>query len=65
MPNLIRKLTGKIGLKLLQLGGVGRITPFFNHQSQDGNLLGNLYMSDYHYISHPVSQENNSARIPT
>ena len=60
MPNIIQKLTGKIGLKLLQLGGVGRITPLFNHQSADGNLLGNLYMSDYHYISHPVSQENNS-----
>ena len=42
---------------MLQFSGVGRVTPIFNTQNTEDNPLGNILLSDHHYIAHPVSSE--------
>ena len=60
MPNIIQKLTSKIGLKLLQMGAAGRMTPRFNYEFGDDHQFAAILMSDYHYISHPVAASGTS-----
>ena len=47
MPNLIQKLTGKIGLRLLKIGGVGRITPQYGR-----DIYGELGRDDRTRVLH-------------
>ena len=42
------------GRKVLHLGGVGRVTPRINYDTGEGYGIGDILMSDWHYISHPV-----------
>lgn len=54
MKNLLRKALIRGGAKLLQMGGVGTVTPRFNREYGDDNPFQSILMSDHHYISHPV-----------
>lgn len=42
-------------VKMLQVGGVGRLTPRYNYEYGDQNQFSSLLLSDYHYIPHPVA----------
>ena len=55
MLNPLRAVQRFIGKRLLHRGGIGRLTPRVNYDSSEGYESGSILLSDYHYISHPVS----------
>ena len=56
MPNFLQGLSRKVGLQLLKMGGIGRMTPVVSYGTDaDTYPLGSVLMSDYHYIAHPIS----------
>ena len=61
MPNLFKRVSRYMGVKLLHLGGIGRLTPRVNHDSGgDTDFVSPLLMSDFHYITHPVEASGGS-----
>ena len=60
MPNLVQKISTAVGIKLLQLGGVGRLTPRVNFEHGDQHPFSSILMSDHHYIAHPITASGQS-----
>ena len=52
----MRRFQRYVGKRLLHRGGVGRLTPRINYEGGSEYPWGSILMSDFHYISHPVSE---------
>ena len=51
---MLRRFSRYLGTRLLHMGGVGRMTPRVSYDAGNAYGLGDILLSDWHYISNPV-----------